>query len=150
METINVKIDLSIITHDAVNEHPFVNISVNGYPQFGELCSESKEIEFDLELQEDQAHTLTIEYNNKDAINDVVLDSDKTPKLDKRVEIDKIAFDDIELDFFQLLDKETLVYESTDPNGVSATGFDATKLSWNGRTTLKFETPVYIWLLENL
>jgi hypothetical protein len=150
METINVKIDLCVVTHGAVNEHPYVNISVNGYPQFSDFCSESQEIEFDIELEEDQAHTLTIEYNNKDAINDVVLDSSGMPELDKRIEIDKIAFDEIELDFFQLLDKETLVYESTDPNGVSATGFDATKLSWNGRTTLKFETPVYIWLLENL
>ena len=29
-------------------------------------------------------------------------------------------------------------------------GFEASKLSWNGRTTLKFTTPVYIWILENI
>jgi len=38
METINIKVDLSITTHDAVSEHPFVNISLNGFPQFGQIC----------------------------------------------------------------------------------------------------------------
>src|SRR6056300_1194897 len=96
LETISIKVDLRIITHDAVSEHPFVNISLNGFPQFGEVC-------------------------DKDTV----------------VEID------IEIDFFQLTDPDIFKYEPIDPEGVSTTGFDATKLSWNGKTTLRYTTPIY-------
>jgi len=150
LETINIKVDLSIITHDAVSEHPFVNISLNGFPQFGEICEKDTVVEFDVEIEDDTENFLTIEYMNKDARHDVVLGSDGIPVADKRIEINSISFDDIELDFFQLTDPDTFKYEPVDPEGVSTTGFDATKLSWNGKTTLHLTTPVYIWLLENL
>lgn len=151
METINIKIDLSIVTHDDVGEHPFVNISLNGYPQFGEICKEDTVVEIDVEIEDNTENFLTVEYNNKDAKQDVILDDVlDIPIADKRVEIRSISFDDIELDFFQFEQKDTFKYEPIDPDGVSATGFDATKLSWNGRATLHFTTPVYIWLLENL
>jgi len=150
LETINIKVDLSIITHDAVSEHPFVNISLNGFPQFGEICEKDTVVEFDVEIEDDTENFLTIEYMNKDARHDVVLGSDGIPVADKRIEINSISFDDIELDFFQLTDPDTFKYEPVDPEGVSTTGFDATKLSWNGKTTLHLTTPVYIWILENL
>ena len=151
LETINIKVDLSIITHDAVSEHPFVNVSLNGFPQFGEICERDTVVEFDVEIEDDTENFLTIEYNNKNAKQDVVLGDDGVPVADKRVEINSISFDDIELDFFQLTDPDTFKYEPIDPKGVSAAGgFDATKLSWNGKTTLRFTTPIYIWLLENL
>ena len=150
METINIKVDLSIITHDAISEHPFVNISLNGFPQFGEVCDKDTVVEIDVEIEDDTENYLTIEYMNKDAKQDVVLGADGMPILDKRVEINSISFDDIELDFFQLTDPDIFKYEPIDPEGWSTTGFDASKLSWNGKTTLRFTTPVYIWLLENL
>jgi hypothetical protein len=150
LETINIKVDLSIVTHDAVGEHPFVNISLNGYPQFGEICEKDTVVEFDVEIEDDTENFLTIEYMNKDANQDVVLGADGIPVLDKRIEINSISFDDIELDFFQLTDSDTFRYEPIDPAGAGATGFDATKLAWNGKTTLRFTTPMYIWLLENL
>ena len=150
MEQINIKIDLSIVTHDAVSEHPFVNISLNGFPQFGQICEQGTIIEIDIEIEDDTENFLTIEYNNKNAKQDVVLGDGGIPLLDKRVEINSISFDDIELDFFQLIDPDTFKYEPIDPEGVEAFGFDATKLSWNGKTTLRFTTPVYVWLLENL
>ena len=150
LETVNIKVDLSIITHDAVSEHPFVNVSLNGFPKFGEFCNKDTVIDFDVEIEDDTENFLTIEYHNKNAKQDVVLGGDGLPILDKRVEINNISFDDIELDFFQLTDPDTFKYEPIDPEGHSTTGFDATKLAWNGKTTLRFTTPVYIWLLENL
>lgn len=150
METVNIKLDLSIITHDAVSEHPFVNISLNGFPQFGEVCDRNTVVEIDVEIEEDTENFLTVEYYNKDAIKDVVIGDDGTPILDKRIEINSISLQDIELDFFKLDDADTFKYEPIDLQGVSATGFDATKLAWNGKTTLRFSTPLYIWLLENL
>ena len=150
LETINIKIDLSIITHDAVSEHPFVNIGINGFPQFGEVCDKDTVVEIDVEIEDDAENFLTIEYMNKDAKQDVVLGDDGVPVADKRIIINSISFDDIELDFFQLTDSDTFRYESIDPEGISAAGFDATKLAWNGKTTLRFTTPIYVWLLENL
>ena len=150
LETINIKVDLSIITHDAVSEHPFVNVSLNGFPKFGKICEKNTVVEFDVEIEDDAENFLTIEYMNKDPKQDVVLGDDGAPVADKRIEINSISFDDIELDFFQLTDPDTFRYEPIDPEGVSTTGFDATKLAWNGKTTLRFTTPIYIWLLENL
>ena len=150
LETVNIKVDLSIITHDAVSEHPFVNVSLNGFPQFGEICEQDTVVEFDVEIEDDTENFLTIEYNNKNSKQDVVLGDDSMPVADKRIEINSISFDDIELDFFQLTDPDTFKYEPIDPEVVEASGFDATKLAWNGKTTLRFTTPVYIWLLENL
>ena len=150
METINIKIDLSIVTHDDVDEHPFVNISINGRPHCGDFYNKDTVVEFDVDIEDDTENFLTIEYFNKDAKKDVVVGDDGLPIKDKRVEINSISFDDIELDFFQLMDPDTFEYQPIDPEGTSATGFDATKLSWNGTTKLHFTTPVYIWLLENL
>jgi len=150
MEKVNIKVDLSIITHDAVNEHPFVNISLNGFPKFSEICERDTLVEINFEIEDNTENFLTIEYHNKDAKQDVILDKNGMPVADKRIEINSISFDDIEIDFFQLNDPNTLKYETIDPIGIDSIGYNATKLSWNGRTTLKFTTPIYIWLLENL
>ena len=148
METVNIKVDLKIITHNAVDEHPFVNISHNGVPQFGQICERDTIAEFEVEVEDDADNFLMIEYQNKNPIKDVVIENNEILQ-DKRVEIISISFDDIQLDFFELDDKEKFCYKSTDEE-IETTGFDASKLSWNGKTTLKFTTPVYIWLLENL
>lgn len=148
MEKINFKIDLNIITHEDVKEHPFVNISINGYPQFGEILSKSTIVDIDVEIQQNTDNFLTIEYMNKDPENDVIYNETSILK-DKRVEIKSISINDIELDYFSFENKDTLSYESLDGKEKHL-GFDATKLSWNGRTTLKFTTPIYIWILENL
>lgn len=150
MEKVNLKIDLNIITHDQVGEHPFVNISVNGFPQFGEILDKSKRVEIDIEIEENTNNFLTIEYLNKDPKKDVVLGDDGEPILDKRVEINAIIIDDIYLDFWAFDNEDTLSYQSIEDESKSATGFEATKLSWNGRTTFKFTTPVYLWILENI
>lgn len=149
MEKVNIKVDLSIITHDAVNEHPFVNISLNGFPKFSEICERDTIVEINVEIEDDTENFLTIEYNNKDPKTDVTFDNNTIIK-DKRVQIKNISFDDIQLDFFEFENPDTLTYVPIDPLANTATGFEATKLSWNGRTTLKFTTPIYIWLLENL
>src|SRR6056300_741195 len=121
LETVNIKLDLSIITHDAVSENPFVNISLNGYPQFGEICEKDTVVEIDVEIEDDTENFLTIEYMNKDAKQDVVLSADGMPVADKRIEINSISFDDIELDFFQLTDPDTFKYEPIDSEGYETT-----------------------------
>lgn len=152
MEKINFKIDLDIITHDKVKEHPFVNISINGYPQFGEILNKSTVVEIDTEIEDDTENFLSIEYTNKDPINDVIRDNNNSIIEDKRVEIKNISINDIDLDFFVFENDDIFKYTVNDPEISIDTlsGFEASKLSWNGRTTLKFTTPVYIWILENI
>lgn len=150
MEKINFKFELKINTHDAVNEHPFVNISINGFPQFGEILDKDTTIDIDVEIEDNTNNFLSIEYCNKNPKTDVVLGEDGMPVQDKTIEISKIYIDEIEIDYFALTDPSVLQYTSIDPQGIDATGFEATKLCWNGKTTLNFTTPVYIWLLENL
>jgi len=149
MEKVNFKIDLGIVSHDQVKEHPFVNISLNGYPQFGEILDKDTLVEIDVEIEEDTDNFLSIEYMNKDPRNDVVFDGTDIIK-DKRVLIKNITINDIQLDIFAFENPDTLSYVPIDPSAKSSIGFDASKLSWNGRTTFKFSTPIYIWLLENL
>ena len=149
MEKVNFKIDLEIVSHDQVKEHPFVNISLNGYPQFGEILDKDTLVEIDVEIEDDTENFLSIEYNNKDPRNDVVFNGNDIIK-DKRVLIKNITINDIQLDFFSLDNPESLSYVPIDPTAKSSIGVPATKLSWNGCTTFKFSTPIYIWILENL
>ena len=102
-------------------------------------------VDIDVEIQQDTDNFLTIEYMNKDPENDVIFNETSIPK-DKRVEIKSISINDIELDY-PFENEDTLIHESLDGKQ-KYFGFEATKLSWNGRTTLKFTT--HIWILENL
>lgn len=149
MEKVKFKINLDIITHEDVKEHPFVNISINGYPQFGKILSKPTTVDIDVEIQDETENFLTIEYMNKDPKLDIVFENNNIIK-DKRVEIKSVLVNDIELDLLSNDLFKVLSYDTIDPQGRNTTGFEATKLSWNGRTTLKFTTPIYIWLLENL
>ena len=147
MEKVNIKIDVGIITHPSVKEDPYVNISLNGYPQFGEILKNDTLVDIDVQIQDNAQNFLSVEYMNKDPYNDVYTGHDGEISQDKRVIINSISFDNIKLTFLNwtIPNIRTLI-----PEGKSATGFNASKLSWNGRTTLKFTTPIYIWLLENL
>jgi len=149
LETVNIEIGIEVITHQNVVEHPHVQILINNKVQFDKIMEHSDIINFNVELEEDQQYKLTVVYDNKSVKYDVVL-QDGLPIKDKRIEINSISFDDIDLDFFTLSSQDSLSYTTTDPQGENATGFDATKLSWNGSTTLLFESPIYIWILENL
>ena len=148
MEKVNFKIDIDIVTHDSVKEHPFVNISVNGHPKYGEILNKSTLVEIDVDLADDSDNVLTIEYLNKDPVNDVIYDESKILK-DKRVEVKKISINDIEIGYHSFDNSNTFIYESLDGKVIHK-GFEASKLSWNGRTSLKFSTPIYIWILENI
>ena len=148
METVNIKIELDIVTHESVREHPYVIVSLDSESKWSGFCEQSQTIEFNADIA-DGEHKLCVEYTNKDPKIDVIIEQDEIVA-DKRVEISGILFDDIALDWFTFDTEETLVFTPTDTEAKEAYGFDATKLSWNGQTTLNFTNPVYIWLLENL
>ena len=144
MDKVTRALDIKVITHDLVKEHPFVNVSFNGYPQFGEICHEDVTVEFTVTAQD--INTLTVEYFNKDPMHDVIVEQGEIVA-DKRLQITEIRIEDISLDLNTL---HNLTYECNDPTGEDAKGFAATKLSWNGRTSLQLTSPIYMWLLDNL
>ena len=147
-ETVNLTVELDVETHGAVAEHPLITIALNGNQVWQDTVSSYTDISLDLDITEEE-NELTFTYSNKDPKNDVVLE-DGVPVLDKRVEIKRIAFDEIALDFFSFDDDDCLKFIPADETAPESNGFTATKLSWNGTSTLTFTSPVYIWLLENL
>ena len=156
METVNIKLDLSVITHNAVKEHPHIMVTANGITYFDKICSNDTVISFDMEVEDDRDYAVEVIYDNKNFRTDVILGKngyipgdDTSIIADKRVVIKTISIEDIEL-YPYTLDDATLTYESTDNIEFNNSGRRAADLSWNGKTTFKFTTPVYIWLLENL
>ena len=149
METVNIKLDLTIITHDAVKEHPHIVVKVNDTPYFDEICSKDLVISFDMEVEDDNEYALDVLYDNKNFRTDVILDENGSILADKRIVINAMSLDDIELNPY-VLTEDALIYESTDSVEFNNKGRAAANLSWNGRTTFKFTAPVYMWLLENL
>jgi hypothetical protein len=102
-------------------------------------------IEFDTELADDEYHELKIRLENK-TDSDTVENEDKTAIVrDMVLNIQKIEIDEIDLG--QLISTASLY-----------TGDDASRpvldncvnLGWNGTWALKFRSPFYIWLLENI
>ena len=149
METVNFKIDIAIETHDSVKEHPFVNISLDGVPVWGAFCKESQLVEFDADI-EDGEHILCVEYQNKDPKTDVIIENGEIVG-DKRVEIANIMFDDIDISDMAYNNHELMIYRHN-TNGHSdlvECAFDPS-LGFNGEVELKFHTPIYLWLLENM
>ena len=101
-------------------------------------------IEFDAEIADGPA-TLHIRLDNKDW-TDTVQNDDKTEILkDMMLNIVSIEIDEISLG--------NLVYTKSIFVGDDTTRPDLDKcvnLGWNGTWTLKFTSPFYIWLLENI
>lgn len=115
--------------------------------QTTEITSPSGEvdiIEFDAELNEGLAR-LQIRLENKDD-TDVVQSADKTEILqDLLLNIKTVEIDEIDLGNLVFTKSEFVGDDSSRP--VLDKCVD---LGWNGTWTLPFESPFYIWLLENI
>jgi len=127
---------------------PVYSILVNDQLiQTTEIKSPSGEvdiIEFDAELDEGPAR-LQIRLENKDD-TDVVQSADKTEILqDLLLNIKTVEIDEIDLGNLVFTKSEFVGDDSNRP--VLDKCVD---LGWNGTWTLPFESPFYIWLLENI
>lgn len=127
---------------------PIYSILVNDkLVQTTEITSPSGEvdiIEFDAELDEGPAR-LQIRLENKDD-TDVVQSADKTEILqDLLLNIKSVEIDEIDLGNLVFTKSEFVGDDSSRP--VLDKCVD---LGWNGTWTLPFESPFYIWLLENI
>ena len=144
-ETLHFKIGLA---GTYWSKHPVYSILVNDNIYFTkEVESASEElfyVEFDAEVNEGLC-TLKIRLENKDN-QDTVENDDKTAILkDMLLNIRSVEIDEIDLG--------NLLYTKTKFVGDDPTRPVLEKcqdLGWNGTWELPFESPFYIWLLENI
>lgn len=131
------------------NKRPAYSILINGKElTSGYIQSESDCIEFhefECDLIDDQIHELQIRLNNKEN-SDVEENEDRTEIIkDMLLNISSIEIDDISLDKLLWLNSEFVPDDKSKP-----TLDRCVNLGWNGTYILKFSTPVYLWLLENM
>ena len=141
METLSFKIGLNGTFFSNV---PAYSILLDGVKHAsGKVASTTEIIEFTAELEDDREHLLEIRLENKTII-DTVIDNDKIVK-DTLLNIDSIAIDDIELGELKWSMSE---FVGDDPNRPILQR--CVNLGWNGSYRLKFTSPFYLWLLENM
>jgi hypothetical protein len=127
---------------------PVYSILVNDkLIQTTEITSSSGEVdivEFDAELIEGPC-TLKIRLENKDW-TDTIQNTDKTEILqDMLLNIKTVEIDEIDLGNL-VFTKSEFVGDDADRPVLDK----CVDLGWNGTWTLPFESPFYIWLLENI
>ena len=122
-----------------------VNDEIIKSQEIGAPTGETFFVEFDRELTEGTEVSLKIRLENKDW-TDTVQNEDKTEILKdlllniKSVEIDKINLG--------ILTHSKIQFVSDDPSRPQLS--NCVDLGWNGTWELKFNSPFYIWLLENI
>ena len=146
METLTFRIGVSGSYWD---KKPAYAICVDGVLQasaiIAGLTGAVEYIEFTLPLAEDTEHLLEIKLLNK-IDDDVVQSKDKTEILkDMLLNIESVEIDDIDLGNLIWSNSEFVAADSSRP-----TLKNCVNLGWNGSYQLKFDSPFYLWLLENM
>lgn len=101
--------------------------------------------EFDVELEEDKEHLLEITLENK-LLTDTVENADKTAIVkDMLLNVESIEIDEIDLGTLKWTASE-FVAENPDKPTLPK----CINLGWNGSYQLRFTSPFYLWLLENM
>ena len=140
MESLDLRLKLSSSFWDKA---PYVGVTVDDVSLFNGQVSESIEINWSGNLNEG-THSLNIELYNKDKYQTIIENGEILK--DQILNIDNIYFDDIEVGFLKWSHSEYITKHPGAPNKL----VNCVNLGYNGIWTLKFNTPIYIWLLENL
>lgn len=137
-EKVSVEINLSSKFWDVV---PQAKVKLDGSVLFQGMVSDPVRIKHDVDLIEGD-HVIEVILNNKDGRRDTIIQDGKIIK-DMLLTVDSILLDDIDLGYLI----NTKCRYDTD-EGVVHEGMSS--LGWNGSWKLRFTSPVYMWLLENL
>lgn len=137
-ENLNFKITLSGTYWD---KKPEYNILLNGTVMSNGFVGENSTIEFVADLEEDTKHTLCVRLLNKQD-SDTVQNEDKSAIVkDMLLNIEDVLIDDISIGTLKWTHSKYVANGKTYENCVN--------LGWNGDWVLEFDSPFYIWLLEN-
>ena len=144
-ESVKFEITLSGTYWDRV---PEFSITIDDQEFVRDSVTEGKTFTFETELTESE-HVLRIEFLNKedeDVKKDQYEDPDNFEVLaDMLLNIEKISIDDIEI---ENLKWSASTFTPKDPH--KETLDNCVNLGWNGTYEIRFTSPVYLWLLENL
>lgn len=141
METLTFKVGLS---GTFFNNVPAYSILLDGVKHAsGKVSAETEIVEFTCDLEEDQDHLLEVRLENKTS-RDTVTENGEIVK-DTLLNVDSIDIDDIELGELKWSMSE---FVGDDP--ARPTLQRCVNLGWNGSYRLKFTSPLYLWLLENM
>ena len=98
-------------------------------------------------LAENQEHELKIQLKNKSA-GHTVIDAQGNIVKDSAVQIKNLAFDDIDLG--QIVQNNSVYVHDFNGNGALTHDKFYDTMGCNGTVSMKFTTPVYLWLLEQI
>lgn len=107
-------------------------------------------VEFDADLAEG-SHTLKIRLENKDFLDTVESEDKSTILKDMLLNLHSVDIDDINLGDLITSHSRFNIDQPFEYNGqMYETILECTNMGMNGTYVLEFDTPFYIWLLENL
>ena len=144
-ETIKFKIGLSGSYWD---KKPAFSIRLDGQEKLtGSITSDSEVVEyleFEAEVEEEQTHSLEICLLNKTDL-DCFVDENGQITRDMLLNIESIEIEDIDLGILKWSASE---FTPNDQGIAPIKG--CVNLGWNGVYRLEFNSPFYLWLLDNL
>jgi hypothetical protein len=141
----------SLVLEVWIDDTKFVDTDELTFDRFMAAASGSGIVEnttYSIEIPDDSGeHELKFILKNKTALQ-TVLDAEGNIISDATLTISNLAFDEIELG--QLVTE--LATYTHDFNGTkeATQGRFYGKMGCNGTVSLKFNTPIYLWLLENM
>lgn len=154
MATEDIKISINLRGHGWDEHWPKCRISVDGSVFYDEFIKGEHNVTFTATVPDDSTGVLEIEYYGKDYKRDIVLDADGNPVKTVHIEIGEILFEDISIGQIPYNLSEVHVtepwYLNQDSDDYPNPRHNDMQLSWNSSWRLEFQTPIYIWLLENL
>jgi hypothetical protein len=153
-ESVKFTIELSGTYHDkrpefsiSIDDIEYVRSSITG------PTGERQTIEFDADLTEGP-HCLDIRLLNKEPGDTVKSTNDPvnfTIVKDMLLNIEKIKFDNIDLDSLIWTESSVIPDRPVEFNGQTVTEVPScVNIGWNGTYRIKFNSPLYIWLLEKM
>lgn len=142
----NIEVSFSIVPSD-----PMAGLGVEVWLDqtriFDSNCVDSA-IDFKYSMpDEDGEHLLEIKLKNKKSTHTQLDESGNIVK-DACITIDHVAFDSIELG--QVLVEQACYTHDFNGEGPATQETFYGTMGCNGTVALKFSTPVYLWLLENM
>lgn len=144
-ETVSISCDLTPTDASA----PLgVEIWVNDLRVFdSEALAQPTKFTHSVQLAENQEHELKIQLKNKSAQHTKV-DANGNIVQDSAVQIKNITFDDIPLG--QIVSQNSVYRHDFNGNGPSTEDKFYDTMGCNGTVTMKFTSPMYLWLLEHI
>lgn len=152
-----IKFNIELFGNGFEDRWPRARILINDSTFFDGIVQNNLNVEFTADVNGEDEHSLIIDYYNRNYKKDVVLDSNNSVVSATSIVIQRILFDDINVGMLPYNLGSIAVYEpwylqaaEKDPTEWPNPRLNDLQLSWNSRWILKFTSPVYVWLLENL